>query len=215
MDNTVLQNLRTEYVAEELNEKSILTDPILQFEKWFQEAINAGAAEPNAMTLATANVDFKPSARIVLLKGIEEGGFVFFTNYNSRKGKELMWNPYGMLLFFWSELHRQVRIEGRIVKIPDAASDEYFHSRPVASQLSGYISPQSEVIESRKFLEERLALAEKKFSGGQVPRPEHWGGYKLIPNKIEFWQGRPNRLHDRILFTLVNDNEWKIGRLAP
>jgi len=215
MDNTILHNLRHDYQAEELNEKSVSTDPILQFERWFQEAINAGISEPNAMTLATANVDFKPSARIVLLKGIEEGTFVFYTNYNSRKGKELLWNPYATLLFFWGELHRQVRIEGRVMKIPPDASESYFRSRPVASQLSGYISPQSEVIENRKFLEDKLADAEKKFPDKEVPRPEHWGGYKVIPNKIEFWQGRPNRLHDRLLFTLLENGQWKIERLAP
>jgi pyridoxamine 5'-phosphate oxidase len=176
IENAILQNLRREYEAEELNEKSISDDPFLQFDRWFQEAINAGIAEPNAMTLATANVDFKPSARIVLLKGIEESAFVFFTNYNSRKGKELLWNPYATLLFFWSELHRQVRIEGRVMKISADASESYFRSRPVASQLSGYISPQSEVIENRKFLEDKLAEAEKKFLNNNVPCPEHWGG---------------------------------------
>jgi len=215
MDNSVIQSLRHEYQAEEFNENSVKKDPILQFETWFQEAINAGAVEPNAMTLATANVDFKPSARIVLLKGIEGGGFVFFTNYNSRKGKELLWNPYATLLFFWAELHRQVRIEGRVVRISSEASENYFRSRPVASQLSGFISPQSEVIENRKFLENKLTEAEKKFENKEVPRPEHWGGYKVIPSQIEFWQGRPNRLHDRILFTLINQDRWKIERLAP
>jgi len=215
MDNTFLQNLRHDYQAEELNENSIRQNPIDQFELWFHEAINAGAAEPNAMTLATANVDFKPCARIVLLKGIEDGAFVFFTNYNSRKGKELLWNPYATLLFFWIELHRQVRIEGRVERISANASEEYFHSRPRESQLSGFISPQSEKIANRKFLEDKLKDAEQKFSGGTVPRPEHWGGYKVIPNQIEFWQGRPNRLHDRLLYTLAENNQWKIERLAP
>jgi len=215
MDNSIIQNLRHEYEAEELNEQSISKDPIIQFGKWFQDAVNAGTPEPNAMTLATANVDFKPSARIVLLKGIEEGGFVFFTNYNSRKGKELLWNPYATLLFFWAEVHRQIRIEGRVIKISPEASENYFRSRPDGSRLGAFISPQSEVIENRKFLEDKLAEAERKFANTDVPRPEHWGGYKLIPNQIEFWQGRPNRLHDRLLYTLVDQDQWKIERLAP
>ena len=167
------------------------------------------------MVLATANVDFKPSARVVLLKGIEEGAFIFYTNYNSRKGRELLWNPYATLLFFWNELHRQVRIEGRVKKISEEESDKYFQSRPEQSQLGALVSPQSEVIANRKFLEEKLAEAAAKFSGKKVPRPENWGGYKVIPQAIEFWQGRSSRLHDRILFTLINESEWKIERLAP
>jgi len=215
MDNSLLQNLRREYESEPLTEDSILKDPVEQFKMWFEEATKAKLPEPNAMTLATANVDFKPSARIVLLKGIVESSFIFFTNYNSRKGKELLWNPYATLLFFWNELHRQVRIEGRVKKVSAEDSDNYFHSRPEQSQLSAAISPQSEKIPSRNFLEEKLTAAEKEFSGKQIPRPEHWGGYRVIPQTIEFWQGRPSRLHDRILFTLINENEWKIERLAP
>ncbi|MCY7411249.1 MAG: pyridoxamine 5'-phosphate oxidase [Chitinophagales bacterium] len=214
MENSLLQNLRQEYESAELNETTILANPIAQFEKWFNEAVQAQLREPNAMTLATANVDFKPSARIVLLKGIEDGAFVFFTNYNSRKGKELLWNPYATLLFFWNELHRQVRVEGRVVKIDSQKSDEYFLSRPLGSQLGAVASPQSEVIENRKWLEEKLAEAENNFAGKEILRPPHWGGYKVIPNTIEFWQGRTNRLHDRLLFTLIND-DWKLERLAP
>jgi pyridoxamine 5'-phosphate oxidase len=215
MENTFLQNLRQEYEAAPLNEDSILMNPMSQFEKWFDEAVKAQLPEPNAMTLATANVDFKPSARIVLLKGIENGSFIFFTNYESRKGKELLWNPYAMLLFFWNELHRQVRIEGRVKKIPVSESEKYFHSRPYGSQLGAVISPQSKVIEGRNYLEEKLTLAEKEFSGKEIPRPDSWGGYEVIPQAIEFWQGRPNRLHDRILFTLTDQEKWKLERLAP
>src|SRR5438874_6953195 len=155
MDNSLLQNLRREYEAMPLNEDSILKNPVEQFKIWFEEAAQSKLPEPNAMVLATANVDFKPSARMVLLKGIEDGGFIFFTNYNSRKGKELLWNPYGTLLFFWNELHRQVRIEGRVKKISAEESDKYFHSRPAQSQLSAVISPQSEKIPNRNFLEEK------------------------------------------------------------
>jgi pyridoxamine 5'-phosphate oxidase len=215
MENTALQDLRQEYQNEELNETSVHADPIRQFENWFREALDAGVPEPNAMTLATANVDFKPSARIVLLKGIEDGSFVFFTNYNSRKGKELLWNPYATLLFFWSELSRQVRIEGRVVKIAEAASEEYFHKRPFGSQVGAVVSPQSEVIVGRNVLDEKMAALEKEYLGKTVPRPSHWGGYKVIPNAIEFWQGRQNRLHDRLLFTLEENNLWKLERLAP
>ncbi|HYV91317.1 MAG TPA: pyridoxamine 5'-phosphate oxidase [Chitinophagales bacterium] len=215
MENSILQNLRQEYEATPLDEDSILKNPVEQFRIWFEDAVRSKLPEPNAMALATANVDFKPSVRMVLLKGIEDNAFIFFTNYNSRKGKELLWNPYATLLFFWNELHRQVRIEGRVKKIPAEESDRYFQLRPEGSQLSAMISPQSEVIAGRKFLEEKLSDAEKEFSGKQIPRPEHWGGYKVIPQTIEFWQGRASRLHDRILFTLVNENEWKIERLAP
>lgn len=215
MENTILQSLREEYETAPLNEDSVLKNPIAQFEKWFDEALIAKLPEPNAMTLATANVDFKPSARIVLLKGIVDNEFIFFSNYNSRKGRELLWNPYATLLFFWNELHRQVRIEGRVKKITAHDSDNYFYSRPHGSQLGAVISPQSEVIDSRNFLEEKLVAAEKEFTGKKIPRPEHWGGYQVIPQTIEFWQGRNNRLHDRVLFTLIENDIWKIERLAP
>ena len=215
METTILQNLRREYESESLSEDSIIKDPVRQFEKWFEEALHAELPEPNAMTLATCNVDFKPSARIVLLKEIQDGNFIFFTNYKSRKGKELLWNPYAALLFFWNELHRQVRIEGRVQKISETDSDDYFNSRPEGSKLGAMISPQSEVIENREFLEDKLEKLKKDLSGKQAIRPEHWGGYRVIPQTIEFWQGRSNRLHDRILFTLVNQDEWKMERLAP
>jgi pyridoxamine 5'-phosphate oxidase len=215
MENKTLQNLRQEYQNEELGESTVQADPIRQFELWFQEAMDAGVPEPNAMTLATANIDFKPAARIVLLKGIEDGSFVFFTNYNSRKGKELLWNPYATLLFFWSELSRQVRIEGRVAKISEQASEEYFRQRPFGSQVGALVSPQSEVISGREVLDRQMAALEKEYEGKAVPRPPHWGGYKVIPNAIEFWQGRLNRLHDRLLYTLAEDNQWNLVRLAP
>jgi|SRR5215471_6031992 len=214
MDNTVLQNLRAEYQSKSLDEKKILPDPIQQFELWFSEAVDSKLPEPNAMALATGNVDFKPSVRMVLLKGIEDGAFIFYTNYESRKGKELLWNPYAALLFFWNELHRQVRIEGRVEKISTEKSDAYFYSRPERSQLGAIASPQSEVIESRRWLEEKLEILEKESETKNIQRPSHWGGYRVIPHSIEFWQGRPSRLHDRILFTWI-EPDWKITRLAP
>ncbi len=215
MENSILQQLREDYESDPLSEDFVFKNPIEQFEKWFGEAVLANLIEPNAMTLATSNIDYKPSARMVLLKGIDKGSFIFFSNYNSRKGRELLWNPYAALLFFWNQLHRQVRIEGRVTKISAEESDKYFHSRPVGSKLSAFISPQSEVIESRELLEKKLSGAEKIFAGKEIPRPDNWGGYKVIPHTIEFWQGRTNRLHDRILFTLINQGEWKLERLAP
>lgn len=214
MDQEKLRRLRQDYSGQSLDEASIQKDPLKQFEVWFHEAEKAGIPEPNAMTLATAGIDFKPSARIVLLKGIEDGNFIFYTNYNSRKGKELLWNPYATLLFFWNELHRQVRIEGRVEKVSAAQSESYFKSRPVGSQLGAIVSPQSEVIADRNILDERLKQAAIEFTGREIPRPQHWGGYKVIPVNIEFWQGRTNRLHDRLLFTLVGD-QWKLERIAP
>jgi pyridoxamine-phosphate oxidase len=215
MKNEVLQQLRIEYSAQPLDESTILKNPILQFEAWFHEAVESKIPEPNAMTLATSGIDYKPSARIVLLKRIEGQSFFFFTNYNSRKGKELLWNPYAALLFFWNELHRQVRIEGRVEKITSEQSDAYFHSRPKGSQIGALASPQSEVIESREVLEKKFDAAEKQLSSFEIPRPAHWGGYKVIASSIEFWQGRANRMHDRFLFTLEDQINWTIVRLAP
>lgn len=214
MQREAFEQLRQEYSGHTLDEQSVLKDPLQQFEQWFQDATDAGLPEVNAMTLATCGIDFKPSARIVLLKGLEGGNFTFYTNYNSRKGKELLWNPYAALLFFWNELHRQVRIEGRIEKLTPEESSAYFNNRPEGSKLGALASPQSEVIESRKVLEEKLEQLKAEFSGKNISRPLHWGGYKVIPNSIEFWQGRDNRLHDRILFIRIDDS-WKIERLAP
>ncbi len=215
MENSQLQALRLDYESAPLTESSILSDPVEQFKKWLDEAFNAELPEPNAMAVATANIDFKPSARIVLLKGIEDGAFIFFSNYESRKGRELLWNPYATLLFFWNDLHRQVRIEGRVKKIAEEKSDQYFSSRPYKSQLGSLVSPQSTVIPGRNFLEEKLAAAEKEFAGKEISRPLHWGGYQVIPQAIEFWQGRKSRLHDRLLFTLVDQKQWRLERLAP
>lgn len=197
-----------------LDEQSVNSDPVRQFQQWLQEAISAGIPQADAMTLATCGIDFKPSARMVLLKGVEDGKFMFFTNYNSRKGKELLWNPYAALLFFWNELNRQVRIEGRIEKMPNEASDAYFHSRPSASQLSAIVSPQSEVIAGRSVLEDERMRLQKELISEDIRRPAHWGGYKVVPYSIEFWQRRENRLHDRLLFTRLGE-EWKLERLAP
>lgn len=215
MTNEILEKLRLEYSNHLFDEKTVVTDPVEQFNLWFDEALTSQLPEPNAMVLATAGIDFKPSARVVLLKGIDNGNFIFYTNYHSRKGKELLWNPYAALLFFWNELHRQVRIEGRVEKLPAIQSDAYFNSRPAGSRLSAFVSPQSEVIASRESLEEKLMLAQKQLNDEEIPRPLHWGGYKVIPNSIEFWQGRPNRLHDRLIFTQVDGNKWKLERLAP
>jgi pyridoxamine 5'-phosphate oxidase len=214
MDKAALEQLRQEYSGHTLDEKSVHKDPLIQFEQWFEEATDAGIPEVNAMTLATCGIDFKPSARIVLLKGLESDNFVFYTNYNSRKGKELLWNPYAALLFFWNELHRQVRIEGRIEKLSAQESDAYFASRPESSKLGAWVSPQSEVIGSREVLDKKMVELEKEQTGKEIKRPLHWGGYKVIPVTIEFWQGRTSRLHDRLLFTRINDS-WKLERLAP
>lgn len=220
MDKTELTNpfiakLRREYTTRTLGEKDVNANPIVQFNQWFEEAVKAEVPEPNAMALATTMVDFKPSVRMVLLKGVEDGGFVFYTNYESRKGMELMWNPYAGLLFFWQELERQVRIEGRVEKVPVEESEKYFHQRPRGSQLGAIASPQSRVITDRDLLEKKLHELEKQYEDREIERPVHWGGFKVIPNNLEFWQGRVNRLHDRIRYTLVTQNEWKIERLAP
>lgn len=210
-----LQNLRRDYSSRDLSEHEVLPNPIDQFKLWFKEALEAEVWEPNAMTLATANIDFKPSARVVLLKGVEEKGFVFYTNYNSRKGKELTWNPYACLVFMWHELERQVRISGRVEKVSREESIQYFKSRPEGSRIGAWVSAQSEVIETREQLEKKYDELSKKWSGRDIDCPEYWGGYIVIPYEIEFWQGRPNRLHDRILYSLENGNEWHKKRLSP
>ena len=214
MNKTKIADLRREYARERLDEKNVASDPFAQFSRWFQEAMNSACAEPNAMTLATAEQDGRPSARIVLLKGCDAHGFVFFTNYRSRKGRELTLNPRAALLFHWIELERQVRIEGEVEMIAREESDEYYASRPIGSRLGAWASPQSEVIARREELESRLTEAGAKF-GDNPPRPEHWGGYCLAPDMLEFWQGRPNRLHDRVRYILESAKAWKIERLAP
>lgn len=209
-----IQSLRQEYRAAELAEADVEANPILQFKKWFTEAIDSQLYEPNVMTLATADKSGKPSARIVLLKGFDEQGFVFFTNYESQKGKELSENPRASLVFFWPELERQVRIDGNVTLVSAKVSEEYFHSRPKGSQIGAVASPQSKPIEDRKILEERVSTLLEEFTDKEVPRPVHWGGYIVSPESVEFWQGRPSRLHDRISYTR-NGDSWMINRLAP
>ncbi len=208
-----IADLRREYTLEGLSEADALRDPFAQFERWFQDAVAANLPLPNAMTLATATMQGTPDARVVLLKGIDGGGFVFYTNYLSRKGKELEANPAACLVFLWTELERQVRIEGRIEKVTAGESDAYFATRPVGARLSAWASAQSEPVSGREQLERALEAAESRY-GEDPPRPPHWGGYRLIPTAIEFWQGRENRLHDRLLYRRA-DGGWTIERLAP
>lgn len=207
-----IADLRQEYMRARLDETEVARDPFEQFNRWFDEAIKAEHPMLNAMTLATVSAEGRPSARIVLLKGVDNGGFVFFTNYKSRKGRELTANPAAALVLYWSELEREVRIDGRVKKVTAAESDAYFASRPLGSRHAAIASPQSDVVADRAMLEARFAEAEK--TGDQPPRPAHWGGYRLVPDEIEFWQGRPNRLHDRVLYTR-KARSWTIARLAP
>ncbi len=210
-----LEDLRMEYSKADLDVKDVMNDPIHQFDKWFQEATVARVPEPNAMNLSTVNREGKPTSRIVLLKGIEEGKFIFYTNYQSQKGRELEANAACALTFFWPELERQVRIEGNAFRVDDKKSVEYFQSRPRGSQVGAWSSPQSTIIDSREILEERKKKIEEKFDGLSVlPKPHQWGGFEIDPVMIEFWQGRPSRLHDRIQYIKV-EGAWKIQRLAP
>ncbi|MEM8900712.1 MAG: pyridoxamine 5'-phosphate oxidase [Bacteroidota bacterium] len=210
-----IADIRKDYTLHELSESEVASDPITQFTGWFQEAVDAKVNEPNAMSLGTA-VDGQPSVRIVLLKGIDEKGFRFYTNYQSAKGEQLKQNPKAALTFFWPELERQVRIEGIAEKLPEEASDIYYNSRPKGSRVGAWSSPQSQVIPGREVLEERVEEYTQKFENTEeVPRPDFWGGYVLSPTMVEFWQGRPSRLHDRIRYRLSEDNSWIIERLAP
>lgn len=207
-------DLRRDFSLKSLDQTEVSTDPINQFEIWFKEALRSEALEPNAMTLSTATPEGKPSSRVVLLKQIQNNGFVFFTNYDSKKGKQIEQNPYAALNFIWHELERQVKVEGKIRKISDKESDYYFDVRPPRSKLGAWASPQSEEIPNREYLENIVSDFERRFEGTTVKRPINWGGYILEPTLIEFWQGRSSRLHDRIQYLLV-DGKWKIARLAP
>lgn len=204
---------RRDYTRGSLDESSADPDPVHQFADWFSDASQAVPDDPNAMTLATVSAEGQPSARILLLRGFDQQGFVFFTNYESRKGDDLANNPLATLLFFWPPLERQVRIEGRVEKTAAGESDAYFMSRPPGNRLGAWASPQSRVIESRTHLEQRVADFQARF-GDRIPRPEHWGGYRLVPTSFEFWQGRADRLHDRIHYRRDGE-QWAIERLAP
>jgi len=212
--NSKLAELRREYSSQSLLEDDVAPDPIDQFNKWWKQAMESQILEANAMTLATASTDGIPAARIVLLKGFDERGFIFYTNYKSFKAVHLEENPKACLVFFWKELERQVRITGLVTKLPEKESDEYFISRPTGSQLGALASPQSQVIVSRDWLDEEYLKIAEQYKNQKLQRPTHWGGYIVQPVIIEFWQGRPSRLHDRIQYSL-DEGEWKIERLAP
>jgi len=198
-----------------LDEATVDPDPIKQFRLWFDAAVASGSRLPESMTLATSTPEGKPSARVVLLKSVDVQGFVFYTNYRSAKARELDENPHAALVFYWVGLDRQVRVEGTVSRVSAEESDQYFQTRPRESQLGALASPQSEVIESREVLEERLSALEKEYGDREVSRPSHWGGYRLKPKRIEFWENRPGRLHDRIVYDLQADGSWTIARLAP
>ena len=210
-----IADIRKEYKLRSLSEDQAGKDPFSQFTKWWKEALDSGVEEVNAMTLATASADAMPDARIVLLKGFDERGFTFFTNYDSSKGEQLLENPRAALVFFWRELERQVRISGLVAQVSAKESDDYFNSRPEGSRIGAWASPQSQVIESREWLEEKELELKGQLSTGEISRPPHWGGYRVRPTRVEFWQGRPSRLHDRLLYSLQEKGDWKIQRLAP
>ncbi len=212
--NPELAQLRREYTRQALDEAQLPDDPLTLFQQWFREALEAEVADPNAMVLATADASGRPSARVMLLKDCDAQGFVFFTNYESRKGHELTENPWAALVFWWAALERQVRVEGLVVKVSAEESDAYFQTRPRESQLGAWASPQSQVIPDRATLERRVAELVARFNGQEVPRPPYWGGFRLIPEVIEFWQGRPGRLHDRIRYQRTPQG-WVKDRLAP
>lgn len=233
-----IADIRREYTLAGLRRKDMDADPILQFKKWFEQASGARTsgrvlkffvnlykslllvtgAEPmdvNAMTLATVDKEGRPSARVVLLKGVDDRGFIFYTNYNSRKGQELAGNPQAAVVFYWADLERQVCIAGQVQQLPPAESETYFNSRPRGSRIAAWASDQSQVVRDRAELEAKWQRLETQYPGQQVPKPPHWGGYVLVPRRIEFWQGRPNRLHDRFRYTRQPDSQWQIERLSP
>lgn len=207
-------SIRTDYSKKVLSKNDVLPDPIEQFNQWFEEALKAEVVEANAMNLSTVNSTGQPSGRMVLLKGVDWGGFLFYTNYESRKGKDLTTQPFAALTFFWNELERQIRIEGRVHRLDPAASTAYFDSRPHGSKIGAIVSPQSQPIESQEWLQAQTNAMTEELGDKQPVRPAHWGGYILIPHYMEFWQGRVNRLHDRICYSFENEN-WKLERLAP
>jgi len=211
----LITNFRTEYISRGINVKDIAGNPIDQFERWIADAIKYKVNLPHAMHLATTGTDGRPSGRIMLLRGFDERGFVFFTNHNSRKGNDLKSSNYASMTFFWSELFRQVRIEGDVHQVPDRESDKYFQSRPHESQISAVASDQSKILESRGSLEKKVSELDQRFKGQPIPRPDNWGGFYLSPVRIEFWQGRAHRLHDRIVYILNKNNTWDIQLLYP
>ncbi len=214
-NNVNIADIRDSYEREGLSKAEMLNDPQAQFDKWMQEAIDVNVWQPNAMTLATATKEGRPSARIMLLKAVTDEGFVFFTNYGGQKGQELEENPYAAIVFIWPDVSRQVRVSGSVKRTTVAEADSYFATRPIDSQLGAWASPQSEVVENRLVLENALADYRQKFGEVDVPRPPQWGGYCLIPDTVEFWQGRPSRLHDRMRYLRTEDGNWLLERLAP
>lgn len=213
--NASIADLRKDYTRQGLSEVEVARDPFEQFQVWFEQALAAQVPEANAMTLATATAAGMPSARIVLLKGCDRQGFVFFTNYESHKGQELAQNPQAALVFWWAELERQVRVAGTVAKVSEQESDAYFYSRPTGSRLGAWASQQSQVISGREVLEHRLQALTQQYQNQEIPRPPHWGGYRVQPSTIEFWQGRPSRLHDRLCYVRQADGSWRIERLSP
>lgn len=211
---STISDLRKDYTLAGLDKADVSPNPIEQFRVWFEAALAAGVPEPNAMHVSTVTADGRPNGRIVLIKDVSETGFVFYTNYESRKGNELMEHPFAALTFFYPELERQIRIEGRVEKVSADESDAYFNSRPRGSQIGAWVSNQSRIIEDRDMLEDRQRELEMQFNGGPIPRPAHWGGFRVVPDALEFWQGRPSRLHDRIRYRREKGN-WLIERLSP
>ena len=212
--SSTISDLRKEYTLNGLDAADVSPDPLAQFRRWFDAALGANVPEPNAMHLSTVSADGRPDGRIVLLKDVSDDGFVFYTNYTSRKGRELIDNPFAALTFFYAELERQIRVEGRVEQVSTSESDAYFNSRPRGSQIGAWVSQQSSVIENRDVLEEYQAKVEARFADQPVPRPPHWGGFRVVPDTVEFWQGRPSRLHDRIRYR-KDGHDWVIERLSP